>query len=204
MTSGYGGSGPVRDPRYGNPRYGPDPYGADGPEPGRRPGIDAARLWAGGVATAVVAALTAIVGLLIARGVFHVTVLEPKGGGLWGSASGVTYALIAAVVALLATGLMQLLYLAVPAPGAFFSWIMVLLTLIAVVVPLTLSVPVSQKAATAAINLVIGLVITIVVHGMAARARTVHQRRRTAVPDAPTQRFPGPSGPPPGSRDYGG
>lgn len=44
-----------------------------------RPGIDARRLWAGGVATAVVAALVAVVGLLIARGIFEVEVLAPKG-----------------------------------------------------------------------------------------------------------------------------
>jgi hypothetical protein len=141
--------------------------------------VDAGRLWAGGVATAVVAALVAIVGLLIARGIFNVPVLEPKGQGIWGNASTVTYALVAALIALLATGLMHLLSLAVPAPGSFFSWIMVLLTAIAVVVPLTLTVSLKAKVATAAINLVIGLVITIVIHTMASSARTVHQRKST-------------------------
>jgi hypothetical protein len=33
------------------------------------PTVDAGRLWAGGVATALVAALVAIVGILLARGV---------------------------------------------------------------------------------------------------------------------------------------
>jgi hypothetical protein len=139
--------------------------------------VDAGRLWAGGVATALVAALTAIVGLLIARGIFNVTVVEPKGQGVWGNASTVTYALVAALVALLATGLMHLLSLTVPSPGSFFAWIMVLLTAIAVVVPLTLNVTMEAKAATAAINLVIGLVITIVISSMAASARTVHRRK---------------------------
>lgn len=168
MTAGYGGSG-------------------EGPE--TRPGMDAGRLWAGGIATAVVAALVAIVGLLIARGIFHVTVLEPKGGGIWGNASTVTYAIVAALVALLATGLIQLLSLAVPAPSTFFGWIMVLLTAIAVVIPLTLTATESAKAATAAINLVIGLVITLVISTMAASARTVHMRKRTTVTQARTEQF---------------
>jgi hypothetical protein len=151
--------------------------------------VDAGRLWAGGVATAVVAALTAIVGLLIARGIFNVTVLEPKGQGIWGSASTATYAIVAALVALLATGLMHLLSLAVPSPGSFFSWIMVLLTAIAVVVPLTLTVSLEAKAATAAINLVIGLVITIVISTMAASARTVHMRKRTSGGGPPPPQY---------------
>jgi hypothetical protein len=162
--------------------------------------VDAGRLWAGGVATAVVAALTAIVGLLIARGIFNVTVLEPKGQGIWGSASTATYAVVAALVALLATGLMHLLSLAVPSPGSFFGWIMVLLTAIAVVVPLTLDVKLEVKAATAAINLVIGLVITIVISSMAASARTVHRRKRTAAARPPAQQQyqqPPPQQPPP-------
>ncbi|MDT8913773.1 DUF6069 family protein [Amycolatopsis sp. PS_44_ISF1] len=156
-----------------------------------RPGVDAARLWAGGVATAVVAALVAIVGLLIARGIFGVPVLAPKGAGIWGNASTTTYAIVAAVVALLATGLMHLLSVATPAPAQFFGWIMVLVTAIAVVLPLTLTVEPSAKIATAVINLVIGLVIAMVVSSMAASARTLHQRKRRERPaaDAPTRQW---------------
>jgi Family of unknown function (DUF6069) len=147
--------------------------------PGTRPGVDAGRLWAGGVATAVVAALAAIVGLLIARGVFHVTVLEPKGQGMWGDASTAEYALAAAAVALAATALMHLLSLAVPVPWQFFQWIMGLVTLIGVVLPLTLHVAMSAKIATALINLALGIVITALVSSMAASARTLHSRKRT-------------------------
>jgi magnesium-transporting ATPase (P-type) len=191
LTSGYGG-GPVRDsrydPQYQDPRYDPqyhdprydDPYGGHDPYRDRRPGVEAGRLWAGGVATAVIAALTAIVGLLIAHSLFNVTVLQPEGQGVWVNADSVTYAAIAAFVALLATGLMHLLCLAVPSPGTFFSWIMMLLITIAVVVPLTLSVTLSTKIATAAINLLIGLAITIVIHTMAS-ARTTYQRKRSRM-----------------------
>jgi hypothetical protein len=156
-----------------------------------RPGIDARRLWAGGVATAVVAALLAVVGLLIARGIFEVEVLAPKGEGVWGNASTTTYALVAAAVALLATGLMHLLSVATPAPSQFFGWIMVLVTLIAVVLPLTLSVAPSAKIATAVINLVIGLAIAAVVSSMAASARTLHRRRSQPQqqPQQPTRQW---------------
>jgi hypothetical protein len=154
-----------------------------------RPGVDAGRLWAGGVATAVVAALVAIVGLLIARGIFAVEVLAPKGEGIWGNANTTTYAIVAAAVALLATGLMHLLSVATPAPGQFFGWIMVLLTAIAVVLPLTLTVVLSAKIATALINLAIGLVIAMVVNSMAASARTLHRRKRSGNTQAPTRQF---------------
>jgi hypothetical protein len=168
LTAGYGGNvDPPRDTRYG---------------------VDAGRLWAGGVATAVVAALAAFAGLLIARGIFHAVVLAPKGDGIWGNATTAEYALGAAAAAIVATALMHLLCLAVPAPGTFFQWIMVLITLIAVVLPLTLSVSLSTKIATALINLALGLVITLVIYPMAMSARTVHQRkrRRSAGPDGQT------------------
>jgi hypothetical protein len=149
--------------------------------------VDAGRLWAGGVATAVVAVLVAIAGLLIARGIFDVAVLAPKGEGLWGNASTTTYAIVAAGVALLATGLMHLLSVTVPAPGQFFGWIMALVTLIAVALPLTLSVELSAKIATAIINLAIGLVIAVVINSMAANARTLHRRKRQTNAQAPTR-----------------
>lgn len=143
-----------------------------------RPGVDAGRLWAGGIATAVVAALIAIVGLLIARGLFGVAVLAPKGEGIWGNATTSTYAIIAALAAIAATALMHVLSLATPTPTQFFGWIMVLVTLIAVVIPLTLDVQLSTKIATGLINLVLGLAIASIISNMAHSARALHQRKR--------------------------
>ncbi|WP_435158035.1 DUF6069 family protein [Amycolatopsis sacchari] len=137
---------------------------------GRQVRPDPARLWAGGVATALVAALVAIVGILIARGLADVAILAPKGSGLWGNANTATYAIVSAVVALAATGLMHLLSVATPKPTTFFGWIMVLLTLIGVVLPLSLSAGVETKIATALLNLVIGLVITLLVISLAGSA----------------------------------
>jgi hypothetical protein len=132
--------------------------------------LDAARLWSGGVATAVVAALLAVVGILLSRGVLDVPVLSPKGEGVWGNANTVTYALVAAGVALAATALMQLLSVTTPRFITFFTWILMLLTAIAVVVPLSLPVEWSHKLATAGINLVIGIAITTILDGVARAA----------------------------------
>lgn len=133
--------------------------------------LDPVRLWSGGVATAVVAALVAIVGILLSRGVLGVPVLAPKGDGVWGNASTMTYALLSGLVALAATALMHLLSVTTPRFQSFFSWIMVLLTAIAVLVPLTLPVEWQHKLATAGTNLVIGLVITVILNGVARSAR---------------------------------
>ncbi|HWM02069.1 MAG TPA: DUF6069 family protein [Actinophytocola sp.] len=135
--------------------------------------LDAGRLWSGGAATAVVAGLLAVVGILFARGVLDVPVLSPEGEGVWGDANTVTYALVSAAVALAATGLMQLLGTTTPQFPTFFTWIMVLLTAIAVVVPLSLPVPWEHKLATAVVNLVIGIAITSIINGV---ARSAYQR----------------------------
>jgi Family of unknown function (DUF6069) len=151
--------------------------------------LDPARLWSGGVATAVVAALIAVVGILLSRGVLDVPVLAPKGEGVWGNANTVTYALVAGAVALAATGLMQLLSVTTPRFPTFFTWIMVLLTAIAVVVPLSLPVEWAHKLATAIINLVIGIAITSILNGVARSAyRRVHR--------PPPGGEPGPTGAP--------
>jgi hypothetical protein len=149
----------------------------DGNKP-ERPGINPARLWASGLATAVVAALLAVVGILIARGVLDVAVLAPKGEGIWGNANTFTYAMVSALAALVATGLMHLLYLAVATPTQFFTWIMVLITLIAVVLPLTLTVEPGPKIATAVINLAIGIAITVILNAVASAAQTPRRPRR--------------------------
>jgi len=55
--------------------------------------VDAGRLWRV-AATALVAGLIAVVGILIARGIVQVEVLAPKAEGAWGNANTVTYALV--------------------------------------------------------------------------------------------------------------
>jgi hypothetical protein len=129
--------------------------------------LNAGRLWASGIATAVVAALVTVVGMLIARGLFKVAVLAPHQDGVWGSARTATYAIIAAAVAVLATALMHLLSVTVAEPRRFFRWIMLLATVIAVVLPLTLADAWGSRIATGLINLAIGAVITGIIDSVA-------------------------------------
>ena len=131
--------------------------------------VDARRLWSGGAATAVVAALIALVGILVCRWLFNIPILAPRQDGAWGNASTAEYALAAAAAALLATAIMHLLLIATPRPLLFFNWIMALGTVIAVVYPFSTTAPLSQKIATAVINLVLGAAIGSLVNGTAAR-----------------------------------
>lgn len=135
-----------------------------------RPRVAAGRLWAGGGATALVAALAAIVVVLVARGLFDVPVLAPEGQGAWGGVGTVAYAVGAALVALAATGLLHLLLISTPRAKSFFVSIMLLVTAIAVVIPLGLDAERGARFATAAGNLLIGLVITSTLSGVAGAA----------------------------------
>ncbi len=74
------------------------------PPPQRaRPQVDARMLWSGGVATAVVAGLIALVGVLVSRWLFNIPILAPKRYGAYGDAHTTTLVLVAAGAALVAT-----------------------------------------------------------------------------------------------------
>ena len=132
--------------------------------------LDAGRLWAGGLATALVAALVAVAGIVVTRGLFHVPVLAPKGDGVWGNANTLTYALSAGVAALVATALLQVLVLTTPRYGRFFTWIMALATAIATALPLGLVTDLTSRVATSVINLVLGIAITTSVNAVGRTA----------------------------------
>ncbi len=153
---------------------------------GRAPQVNASRLWAGGVATAVVAALVAVVGILLARGVFDVHVLAPEGEGVWGDADTWRYAALAALAALLATGLIQLLIMFTPSPLRFFGWVITLVTLVGMLAPFAAERS-WASVATALINLALGITIGSLV---ASTARSATSMRPTGP--AP----PGPIPPP--------
>lgn len=150
------------------------------PEPRRRAvssgngvTVDAARLWSGGVATAVVAALVALVGLLIARGVFDITVLTRTTKGTWDAASAVPYALAAGAWALIATGIMHLLLLSTPRPRLFFGWIMFLVGAVVLVGPFTTDAALAEQVASAIIGVLVVIAVASLVSGTAARAVTI-------------------------------
>ena len=165
------------------------------PEPSRPTRwVEPGPLWAGGVATAVVAALIALVGILIARWLFTIPILAPRRDGAWGNASTVGYVLAAAGGALVATAILHLLLLTTPRPQVFFGWIIGLATLVAVVFPFSTTAPLDEKVATAVVNLILGIAIGTLLSGVAGRA--VRRRR-------PSGYQPGPPPYPPPSRTPG-
>ena len=131
---------------------------------------DAGQFWAGAAATAVVAGLVALVGILICRWTLGIPILAPSSEGAWGNAHTSEYVLAAVCVALVAATLLWLLMLGTPQPGLFFGWIIGLATLAVVVYPFSTSAPIEQKAATAVVNLAIGVAIGTLLAALSARA----------------------------------
>jgi hypothetical protein len=142
------------------------------------PRVNAARLWAGGLATAVVAALIGLVGVLVVRAIFRIALYAPSEAGAFGDSDTVLLCVVAAVAALAATGLAHLLLvLGTPRPLAYFGWIVGLLTAVAVVVPFLSGGSLAIALAQAVIHLVIGLAIGSLVSGAAASASRPVMRR---------------------------
>jgi hypothetical protein len=140
-----------------------------------RPKIDVRQLWSGGVATAIVAGLVALVGVLVCRWLFGVPILAPKRDGAYGDAHTTGFVLAAAGAALVATALAHLLLVSTPRPLVFFWWIVGLATVVVVLYPFSTAAPLAGKVATAAVDLVIGIVIGSLVSGIAERSTRVRQ-----------------------------
>ena len=147
-----------------------------------RPPVDATRLWVGGLATALVAALIALVGVLVARALLRVPLFAPADAGAFGDQDTLLLCVLAAAAALVATGLAHLLLLGAPRPLAYFSWIVGLVTTAAVVVPFLGGAPLAVAFVQAVIHLVIGLAIGSLVSGAATSAsRPARQRQRFEI-----------------------
>jgi hypothetical protein len=132
--------------------------------------VDASRLWPGGIATAVVAALVALAGVLISRWLFGIPLLAPKSDGAYGDAHTTDLVLAAAAAALAATALLHLLLISTPRPQLFFGWIVGLATTLAVLFPFSTSAPLAAKCATAIVDLVLGIAIGSLISSVAYRS----------------------------------
>jgi hypothetical protein len=133
------------------------------------------RLWGGGIATAVVAMLVALVGVLFVRGVLDVPVIAPVRAGVVGEGTAARYASAAVLAALLATALLHLLMVTIPRPRAFFSWIVTLATIAAGLLPFLGSRSLETQVATGLINVAVGVCIGSLLLSVAARS--VHRPR---------------------------
>jgi len=145
--------------------------------------VNVRALWAGGAASAVVAALVAVVGVIICEDVLDLQMVPPPLLPI-GWSLAVQYAVTSAFLALAATGLAHLLTMTTPRPEAFLSWIVGLATVVGVALSLAGSGSRADRFATALVDLVIGLCIL-------ALVRSVLVRTTQDV-------LPGPWRPPPG------
>jgi hypothetical protein len=134
-----------------------------------RMAIDAPRLWSGGAATAVVAALVAWVGVLIGQSLLDRNLEQSAVILSFFTSFTANYALTAALLALAATGLAHLLSLSTPRPTVFFGWIVALFTVAGVVIPFTRGGTMADKATVAVINLVLGICVGSLLSAVIAR-----------------------------------
>jgi len=150
-----------------------------GKAPRTRPSVvlDWRRLWAGGLATAAVAALIAWLGTLLCRALLDVEIADSAAALNVTDTFAVNYAMTAAAFALVATGLAHVLSLTTPTPRSFFSWIVGLLTAAAVVLPFTRGNDLAVQVSAAVINLLIGAAIGSLL--ATVLSRTVIDRERS-------------------------
>jgi hypothetical protein len=151
-------------------------------DPRPRPTVNAGKLWAGGAATAAVAALIAVAGILLGRGLFDIDVLAPHGRGVWGDASTGWYALGAGLGALTATAILHVLLLTTPRPMRFFGWVIALTTVVAVLAPFATDAGLGSRMYTAGLNLVLGVAIGSLVAGVGRSAIVPVTARPAARP----------------------
>ena len=148
----------------------PVPGGRPLPGTSDRPPVNATRLWTGGLASALVAALIALVGVLVVRALLRIALYAPREAGAFGDGDTVVLCVTAAGAALAATGLAHLLLVTTPRPLSYFSWIVGLVTAAAVVVPIISAQSLPITLAQSVIHLVIGLAIGSLVGGAASSA----------------------------------
>lgn len=137
--------------------------------PRRSPVLDAKRLWAGGAATAVVAALIAVVGLLVVRGLLNIEFITP--GLSIGDSQVTTLVGWAVVTTLVATALLHLLLVSTPRARSFFGWIAMLATVAAALWPFTIYTPNDSRIASSLVYLLTGIAVTTLLSGVADSAR---------------------------------
>lgn len=160
---------------YPGESYPTQPYPAQPEQPVRptrrpqsaAPHIAVGRLWATGLATALVAALAAVVAMILIRGVLNIPVFAPGGEGAWGNANTGYLAALSALAALAATGLLHLLLVIVARPRSFFAWIAGLATAALMLLPLTTGLSLAVRVGSAAVFLIIGVTITCLLYAIA-------------------------------------
>ncbi len=138
---------------------------------------DAGRLWAGGAATALVAAGVAVMGVMVLDKLLHAPILSP--GGLQQAAdyAMIAFPVAAAVATLLATGLLHLLMQTTPQASRFFGWIASLVVALVILQVFLHETEMITKLETAAFYLLMGVAIISSLLGVSRSAVSYHRRQ---------------------------
>jgi hypothetical protein len=128
------------------------------------------RLWAGGVATAVVAAGIAIVGVLIISNVFELGIQTAQRSGALVDNAMTIIPVCAVIAALAGTALLHLLLLTTPRPATFFSAIVLLVLVVLLLQVFLADGGVIDHIATAVLYAAIGLAIISMLSGVSRTA----------------------------------
>lgn len=142
-----------------------------------RTGADAGRLWAGGAATALVAAGVALVCVVVLHRVLHVAVLTPGGRTAVDGDATMVLPLAAALATLAATALLHLLMSTTPRASQFFAWIGSLVLALVVLQVFLSGTDRLAQFETAAFYLLIGVAIISSLAGVGRTAVRYHRRQ---------------------------
>jgi Family of unknown function (DUF6069) len=130
-------------------------------------GIDQVRYWVGATITAVIAALLGAVGLVLAHGIMHVSVLAGANNPM----NAAHYGLAVAGVTLAAAGLYLGMLHVAPRPTVYYSWLAAMATVLLTLLPFTTSTGLHSELVFAAMNLAVGAAITVLVPMAAVNAQ---------------------------------
>jgi hypothetical protein len=147
-------------------------------------GADAGRLWAGGAATALVAAGVALVGVMVMHRLLQAPLISPGGMRQSADYAMVAFPIAAALVTLIATALLHLLMATTPSASQFFTWIASLAVILVVLQVFLDDHKILTQVETAAFYFVIGIAIISPLLGV-SRTAVRHRRHQAYREDNP-------------------
>ncbi|MGO1317960.1 MAG: hypothetical protein ACTMIR_13120 [Cellulomonadaceae bacterium] len=130
--------------------------------------LEPGRFIAGAAATALVAALVGMVGVVVFERIFSFRLVPPPDVLSSGSHQ-TAFAVGGALLAILAAVVLAVLVLAAPRPRLFFGWIMGLVTTVITVLPFAWTSTLTSAAFTGVVNLLIGVAVWTLLAGVASR-----------------------------------
>jgi hypothetical protein len=130
--------------------------------------IDPGRFVAGALATALVAALIGLVGVIVIEGIFDQDLVPPPDIFSTGSHAA-AFAIDGAIFAILGAAVLALLVISTPRPRRFFGWIMALGVVIITVLPFAWTSHLDRAVLSAVVSLIIGVATWSLLAGVATR-----------------------------------